>query len=82
MLILALGLSFSQKNLAANSFEFGKTSELTGVLLAKPVPNLVIHNGTDIYGNDLYQSVLLVGLGKFGADSLVQYFSRKNQSTA
>ncbi len=77
VIIFALVLATNQWNLQANDFEFGKTTELTGVLQATPVPNLIIDNGQDIHGNPLYQSVLLIGLGKFGADSLVQHFENQ-----
>jgi hypothetical protein len=81
LIVSVLALSFlqarNQDNLQANNFEFGQTTELTGILQMTPVPNLVIHNGQDINGKDLYQSVLLIGLGKFGADSLVTFFKNK-----
>ncbi|MGB0864470.1 MAG: hypothetical protein ACPG19_10955 [Saprospiraceae bacterium] len=75
--ILSLLQARNQENLQANNFEFGKITELTGILQTTPVPNLVIHNGQDINGNDLFQSVLLIGLGKFGSDSLVSFFKNK-----
>jgi len=79
ILIIVLGavIAQNQKNLQSNTFEFGKITELSGVLQQQPVPNLIIKTGQDAKGNDLYQSVLLIGLGKFGADSLVQSFKKE-----
>jgi len=79
MSILAFVISSSQEKIQSNAFEFGKITELTGVLYEKPVPNLVIHVGTDIMGKKLYQSVLLVGLGKFGANKMVEHFQSKTK---
>ena len=77
MSVLAFVIGNSQEKVQSNAFEFGKITELTGVLYEKPVPNLVIQVGEDITGKKLYQSVLLVGLGKFGATEMVKYFQSK-----
>jgi hypothetical protein len=74
---LAFVIGSSQEKIQDNVFEFGKITELTGVLYQKPVPNLVLQIGKDIKGKPLYQSVLLVGLGKFGADKMVEHFQSK-----
>jgi hypothetical protein len=76
VIILGVVIAQNQQNLQPNTFEFGKITELTGVLQQHPVPNLIIHHGKNAKGDDLYQSVLLIGLGKFGADSLVQHFKK------
>ena len=77
--ILAFVVGNGQEKVQSNAFEFGKITELTGVLYEKPVPNLVLHVGTDITGKKLYQSVLLVGFGKFGASKMVKHFQSKTK---
>ena len=77
--VLAFVIGSSQEKVQSNAFEFGEITELTGVLYEKPVPNLVIEVGEDINGKKLYQSVLLVGLGKFGADKMVEHFQTKTK---
>lgn len=75
--ILAFVIGNGQEKIQSSNFELGKITELTGVLYEKPVPNLVIHVGTDITGKKLYQSVLLIGFGKFGANDIVKEFQSK-----
>ena len=79
MSILAFVIGNGQEKVQSNAFEFGEITELTGVLYEKPVPNLVIEVGEDITGKKLYQSVLLVGLGKFGANEIVKHFQSKTK---
>lgn len=77
VVVAALLQAQNQRELQVSNFEFGEISEITGYLSATPVPNLIIEKGNDLNGNMMYQSVLLVGLGKFGADSLVQHFENQ-----
>jgi hypothetical protein len=81
MSVLAFVIGNNQEKVQSNVFEFGKITELTGVLYEQPVPNLVIQVGTDITGKKLYQSVLLVGFGKFGANEIVQHFQSKTKQS-
>lgn len=75
--ILGFVIANSQEEIQYNTFEFGELTELTGVLVEKPVPNLVIKTGEDVNGKSLYKSILLVGFGKFGADKIVQHFQEQ-----
>ncbi len=74
-LVLAIStalLSVSlQSGYESSSFEYGALSELTGVLEKEPVPMLKVTHGTDLTGTQVVQSILLVGLGKHGAEATI-----------
>jgi len=57
----------SQNEFSLANFEFGKSSEIEGVLVKKPVPMLKLKAGTTADGTTLYQNILLVAFGKRGA---------------
>ncbi|MGB1242215.1 MAG: hypothetical protein ACPG49_06820 [Chitinophagales bacterium] len=57
----------SQNKFSTSNFEFGKTTEIEGVLVKKPVPMLKLKGGATFDGKIVYQSILLVAFGKRGA---------------
>ncbi len=57
----------SQNEFSAANFEFGKSTEVEGVLVKKPVPMLKLEGGTTADGKVIYQNILLVAFGKRGA---------------
>ncbi|GAB4413602.1 MAG: hypothetical protein OHK0039_20670 [Bacteroidia bacterium] len=66
--VLAAGLAvWSQQGFDAARFELGRQTTLTGVLVYKPVPMLRLTLGHDPAGRPVWQHVLLIGLGKYGA---------------
>jgi len=72
-IIIALGvlLALSQKKFGSGNFEFGTLTEVKGIYFNEPVPNIKIVNGKDIWGNENYVTVPLIGFGKHGADGLI-----------
>lgn len=56
-------------------FELNKITSLTGHLSINPIPMLEYVSGKDSDGFDVYQSVLLVSPGKFGADKILNEYS-------
>ncbi len=56
-----------QKNFSTSNFEFGKTTEIEGILVKKPVPMLRLEGGITADGKMSYQNILLVAFGKRGA---------------
>ncbi len=72
IVVMAFMLSKSQKGFVNSQFEFGKPTQVEGILHLKPVPFLRVVSGKDFEGNVHFQSILLVDFGKFGADSLIQ----------
>ncbi|MCR9131749.1 MAG: hypothetical protein NXI08_04215 [bacterium] len=66
-----------QKHFNNHVFEFGNTTELTGVYIAKPYPMLQLTHNSAVLNSE---SVLLVGFGKFGAESIMQDIQNKEGS--
>ncbi|TAE47834.1 MAG: hypothetical protein EAZ89_16755 [Bacteroidetes bacterium] len=67
--LVASLLVLSQRGFETSVFEFGKISTNEGILVLSPVPMLKVVSGTDAEGKVLYNSLLLVGAGKMGADT-------------
>jgi hypothetical protein len=63
--ILVFAFVFFQKPFNKHLFEFGKTSEITGIYTNDPYPMLIADAGSLPAGLD--NEILLVGYGKFGA---------------
>lgn len=69
---IAVLLVYSQMPVAVSTFEFGKLSQLEGILETQPIPCLKMPIGKTSDGKDRYQRVLLVGFGKIGAAPTLQ----------
>jgi len=69
--LLAFILVYGQKEFRKGTFAFGQLETFTGILHYKPIPILEINEG----GKKSY--VLLVGLGKFGAESIISKAEEK-----
>lgn len=52
-------------------FEYGVNTEIEGYLFDEPLPHILIPLGKDIRGKELFQTVLLVGTGKTGANGII-----------
>ena len=71
-LIVAYVLSANQKKFSNGSFEFGKTTEITGIYYNKPVPLLKIYN------KEREPTTLpLVGYGKHGAETAIMEIEKE-----
>lgn len=79
LIVPAVGalLVLNQRGFASSSFEFGQPSVLEGVLVKQPVPFLAVHRGRDADGQPVFQNILLVGKGKFGAGGMLADFEKK-----
>lgn len=64
--VLAASLVFFQRGFSNGVFEFGQKTELEGIFTQQPFPFLTIENGKDAAGKPVFQTILLVGEGKFG----------------
>jgi hypothetical protein len=71
IIVLGVLLALSQKKFGTGNFEFGTLTEVKGVYSNTPVPNLKIVNGKDVWGNENYITVPLIGYGKFGAGGII-----------
>ena len=81
IIVLGVLLALSQKKFDTSNFEFGKLTEVKGVYFNTPVPNLKVINGKDIWGNENYITVPLIGYGKHGADGIM-YELQHEQNTS
>ena len=72
--------ALEQKEFSSASFEYGLPTVVDGYLFTKPVPHLQVPLGKDMWNKELYQSVLLVGFGKAGADNFI-FFQRPPEKT-
>lgn len=69
---IALGayLALSQKGFPPGTFELGKLTQMTGFVEMNPIPMLRLEKSNG------YENILLIGFGKFGADSTLVEMER------
>jgi len=77
ILIVAIAstLAWNQKPFSFSQFEYGVSTSLEGNLFMTPVPHLVLPLGSDKAA--LFQNVLLVGVGKAGAQEVIAHLEQK-----
>ncbi|HRH50607.1 MAG TPA: hypothetical protein PLP23_17770 [Panacibacter sp.] len=71
IIVLGVLLALSQKKFGTGTFEFGTLTEVKGIYFNKPVPTIKVVDGKDIWGNENYITVPLIGFGKHGADGVI-----------
>lgn len=71
VLLAALLIVRHQRGFATATYELGKTTTLSGILVDRPVPFLEIYRGRDAAGKAVYQDIVLVGKGKHGARNTI-----------
>lgn len=71
IIVLGILLALSQKKFGTGNFEFGTLTEVKGVYFEKPIPVLKVVDGKDIWGNENFVTVPLIGFGKHGADGVI-----------
>jgi hypothetical protein len=81
IIVLGALLSLSQKKFDTGNFEFGRLTEVKGIYFNTPVPNLKIINGKDIWRNDSYITVPLIGYGKHGADGVMDELQKEQNAS-
>jgi len=81
IIVLGVLLALSQKKFDTGNFEFGKLTEVKGIYFNTPVPNLKVINGKDIWGNENFITVPIIGYGKHGADGIMDEL-QKEQNTS
>src|SRR3954466_9352731 len=70
VIVLGVLLALSQKKFDTGNFEFGTLTDVKGIYSSTPVPNLKVANGKDIWGNENYVIVPVIGYGKHGAEGV------------
>ena len=82
ILVLATLLVWQQRGFSDAVFEYGQLTTVTGQLIRDPVPFLRVPVRSTPGSTPLYQRILLIGLGKHGADSTLSGWERKHGSLA
>ncbi len=77
VLLIPAILVLNQRGFADSVFEFGKSTQVEGILVKIPVPMIKIKDGSDTNGKQKFQSILLVGFGKTGADSTLNAIEKE-----
>jgi hypothetical protein len=78
--ILAVLLVLQQRGFSTAVFEYGKLTTLNGQLIRQPVPFLRILVKNSATNAPRFERVLLIGLGKHGADSTLNQWEKKHGS--
>lgn len=79
--ILVFLITRNELDFPTSTFELGQLTELEGVLTMTPSPMLKIELGKNAEGTPIYQSILLIGFGKFGAEAAIATME-KEQGTS
>ena len=74
-------LVLSQRGFIASSFEFGNLTEVEGILITDPIPMLKVRKGVNTSGNSIFESVLLVGFGKMGANKDLEIITKQEKKS-
>ncbi len=75
--LILLAFTFNQRPFHNSTFEYGTYTELTGTLYTTPYPLLKVSQGSDLNGNPIYKSLLLVNFGKKGVKEIVDQLQNK-----
>jgi hypothetical protein len=81
VIVIGVLLALSQKKFDTGTFEFGRLTEVKGIYFDKPVPNIKVVNGTDIWHNYNYITIPLIGYGKHGADGIISEIEKEKNTT-
>ena len=71
VILLGVSLALSQKKFGTGNFEFGTLTEVKGIYFSNPVSVIRVVNGKDIWGNENFITVPLIGYGKHGAEGTI-----------
>jgi hypothetical protein len=74
VVIISLVLVISQQRFSSSEFDYGRYSIQEGYIFNYPVPHLKVNSGMDSAGKANYQTLLLVGFGKAGANKTLTKF--------
>jgi hypothetical protein len=72
-LLVVTAIAVNQKKFSTATFEYGIQTSLEGYIFSTPFPHLKIYLGENFEQKEIYQTVLLVGFGKAGADSTLHH---------
>ena len=76
--LLAIAIVYAQKGFNNHIFEFGISTELTGIYYDKPIPIIEIESSNNAKISSSH--VLLVGYGKHGAEGILKQIEATHES--
>lgn len=82
VVLVAVIITHSEKQMPTSQFEYGTLTELEGVVYSQPVPMLRVLTGTDVNGQAIYKSILLVNFLKHGAAPLLDAYKKRGMTEA
>ena len=81
VIVLGILIALSQKKFGTGNFEFGTLTEVKGIYFEKPVAVLKVADGKDIWGNENFITVPLIGFGKHGADGVIAELEKEKNAS-
>ncbi len=78
--VFLFSFTFSQRKIANSEYRYNEVAEYTGFVSNTPFPHILITKGKDIFGNPVNEVLPLVNAWKFGADSLIDQWFKKNNN--
>lgn len=78
--VSAVIVGTSQTPSEASKYELGQLTEIEGVILSHPFPVMRVKVGENEQGKPLYQTLLLMDFGKFGADQTLDELENMAQA--
>lgn len=81
IIVIGVLLALSQKKFGSGNFEFGKLTEVKGIYFNTPVPNLRVISGKNIWGDENFITIPLIGYGKHGADGIMDVLQKEQHTT-
>jgi len=77
----AVMLAVSQKKFSTGNFEFGTLTEVKGFYFSQPVPCIKVVAGKNLFGNNVYQTIPLLGFGKMGAAAAISSIEKEKNTS-
>ena len=72
VVVLAVLLALKQRGFLESTYEYYQDTELSGYLIAQPVPALQVVWGNNLSGHPLIQTIPIVAFGKKGGKDLIE----------
>jgi hypothetical protein len=79
IITLAFLLVWFQKEFSSTNFEYGVNTQVEGYIFSNPIPHLLLPLGKTNDKKEIYQTILLVGVGKSGADGIIHYLQKNSE---
>ncbi len=72
MITITIIVVLSQRGFASSTFEYGQLTKVEGLISLEPIPNIKALYGQDENNQPIFQTIPLIGFGKFGAESTLE----------